>query len=231
MNESGLDTVRGADLNPYSEMEKRRQFGYQISMDYFMERISRMNRVFEIGDQDTLTDLGEDRLKQLHTILSDEVDELSDILSKVSPEERMVELADFLADIVVYATSEAKRWGIPLAGVLHLVMDSQDTKLVDGMPIKCKDTGKFLKGPRYKPPEELIRQYLFGGESRELNPVVGIPGVILVTEKRLGFDGVVRETDHGRCDSCQTQINDELLKRLKAKSWKGPCAGCSKVLG
>lgn len=69
-------------------------------------------------------------------------------------------LADVLGDLVVYAFSEALRWGIPLIDVLHLIMDSQDSKLVDGKPLMSEDGSKFIKGPNFEPPEPKIRALL-----------------------------------------------------------------------
>jgi hypothetical protein len=74
-------------------------------------------------------------------------------------EHRLVSLADFLADIIVYATSEARRWGIPIEQVLDCIMDSQESKLVDNKPLK-DERDKFVKGPNYRRPEPMIAQVL-----------------------------------------------------------------------
>lgn len=129
-------------------------------MNSFMERIDRMNRVFKIGFNERPTDLGPVRVRSFYDILSDEVDELLEAC-KSSREDAMVAYADCLADIIVYCTSEARRWGIPIVPILHAVMDSQDSKLVDGEPIYNEEGTKFTKGKDYIPPEPRIREILF----------------------------------------------------------------------
>lgn len=69
-------------------------------------------------------------------------------------------LADCFADLQVYLKSEAQRWGIPLDDITHLVLDSQDSKLVDGKPLMAPDNSKFIKGPDYQPPEKKIAEKL-----------------------------------------------------------------------
>lgn len=72
----------------------------------------------------------------------------------------LTSLADTLGDLVVYAFSEATRWGIPLPEVLQIIMQSQASKLVDGKPIKSADGAKFEKGPNFQPPEPAIAKLL-----------------------------------------------------------------------
>jgi hypothetical protein len=77
-------------------------------------------------------------------------------------------MADLLGDIVVYAFSEAQRWGIPLwpGGiplwpVLAAIMESKFSKLgADGQPIYDEALDKVLKGPNFKPPEPAIREII-----------------------------------------------------------------------
>jgi predicted HAD superfamily Cof-like phosphohydrolase len=84
----------------------------------------------------------------------------------------MVQMADLLADVVVYCRSEALKFGIPLEEVLDIVMDSNESKLgADGKPI-YDENKKFLKGPNYWKPEEKIKQLLLakaGGEIKQGN--------------------------------------------------------------
>lgn len=130
-------------------------------MNNFMERIDRLNRVFKTGFNEKPTDLGAGRVRDFYAILSDEIEEL--LSSTVDGSTDLVALADCLADIIVYCTSEARRWGIPLVPILHAVMDSQDSKLdSQGEPIYNKEGTKFIKGSNYQPPEENIRNILFG---------------------------------------------------------------------
>lgn len=72
----------------------------------------------------------------------------------------LTELADWLGDIVVYCTSEAARFGIPMSEVLTIIMESNFSKLgEDGKPIH-DPRGKVGKGPNYWKPEPRIRELL-----------------------------------------------------------------------
>lgn len=124
----------------------------------FLGRIRLMNETFELESNDKPTDLGPARLSLFIKTLKEEVQELHDCNDEANID--LVSLSDVLADLVVYIFSEARRWGIPLLEVLHLVMDSQDSKLVDGKPLKSPDNAKFIKGPNYVPPEPQIAQLL-----------------------------------------------------------------------
>ena len=119
-----------------------------------------MNDTFEIESNSMPTDLGADRLHKFGSILSEELLELGTIATDPNAGvDRLVELADLLADIIVYCTSESLRWGIPILKVLDAVMRSQASKLVNGKPIK-DDRQKFMKGPDYQPPEQMIREII-----------------------------------------------------------------------
>lgn len=127
------------------------------------ERIKEMNDRYELESNDVPTCLGFTRLDAFRSILVEECSELNDIrrfIRHEPPIDSLTDLADFLADIVVYCFSEARRWGIPLDEVIQIVMDSNESKLdVDGKPIK-DERGKFLKGPNYWRPEPKIRALL-----------------------------------------------------------------------
>ena len=126
----------------------------------FVERIQKMNRTFKLPANIKPTDQGQPRLNDFRRVLKDELDETRDVYQRPGGPPDMVALADCLGDLVVYIFSEACRWGIPLIDVLHLIMDSQDSKLVDGQPLMAEDGSKFIKGPNYAPPEENIRRLL-----------------------------------------------------------------------
>lgn len=127
----------------------------------FIQRISDMNRTFEVPTNNKPTDLGPDRIYKFHKVLRDEVDELLLAAPKYNGDSSdLVAYADCLGDIVVYVFSEAERWGIPLVQVLHAILDSQDSKLVDGKPLWAPDKSKFIKGPNYLPPENKIKEIL-----------------------------------------------------------------------
>jgi hypothetical protein len=118
-----------------------------------------MNETFQLPSNNTPTDQGLKRLQQFHKVLSDELDELKLVYNSDNKPD-MVALADCLGDLTVYIFSEACRWGIPLVDVLHLIMNSQDSKLVDGKPLMAEDGSKFIKGPNYQPPEDAIQKLL-----------------------------------------------------------------------
>lgn len=133
----------------------------------FLARIRRMNTIFELEVNDKPTDLGEDRLNKFYKVIWAELNELGECTELAQDENdndvyptNLVALADVLGDLIVYITSEAQRWGIPILAVLHAIMDSQDSKLVDGKPLKAPDNSKFIKGPNFIPPETRIKEIL-----------------------------------------------------------------------
>ena len=149
------------------------------SMNSFMRLIYLMHMIYELPihhSPDRSMNLPE-QLQNFNTILTDEILEIDDII--LNPEhaadiqtnmsagnidevvlDAHVALADLLADVVVYCFSESFKHGIDLPAILHIVMVSNFSKLgEDGQPIK-DDTGKFLKGPNYEPPEDAIKQFL-----------------------------------------------------------------------
>lgn len=96
----------------------------------------------------------------------DEVLEIDDIVEQISRGDRdivvNVAIANLLGDVVVYCSSEAMKYGIPLEEVLDIIMDSNESKLgADGKPI-YDENGKFLKGPYYWKPEARIQELLEG---------------------------------------------------------------------
>lgn len=118
----------------------------------FLARIRRMNEVMGLPVNDVPTNLGEKRLDDFYNILMEEIHEIHDC-------KNLVDVADVLGDLIVFIASEAQKWGIPLIPVLHAIMDSQDTKLVDGKAT-YDERGKFLKGPNFLPPEDRIKEIL-----------------------------------------------------------------------
>ena len=149
------------------------------TMDTFLRLIATMNRTYNLPMNRVPSkdmDLPE-QLQNFKKILSDEIAEIDDIIinnehasdiqAKMAAgnlDEIVLDahtaLADLLADIVVYCFSEALKHGIYLPAVLHNVMVSNFSKLGEGgQPLK-DETGKFLKGPNYFPPEPAIRELL-----------------------------------------------------------------------
>lgn len=118
-----------------------------------------MNETFELPSNDTPTDLGVLRLYEIESVLHEELCEIRKARESESVD-RLVHLADLLGDLKVFIESEARRWGIPLLSVFHIIMDSQESKLVNGKPLKSPDGSKFIKGPNYLPPEDRIRELI-----------------------------------------------------------------------
>jgi predicted HAD superfamily Cof-like phosphohydrolase len=131
-------------------------------------RITLMNNTFELPCNLVPTDQGTLRLYEFESVLHEELSELKQ--ARQLPEgstDRFVAVADLLGDILVYTLSEACRWGIPIEKVFHAIMDSQDSKLVNGKPLKSPDGSKFIKGPDYQPPEPLIRSLIIRAQTPE----------------------------------------------------------------
>ena len=149
------------------------------TMDTFLQLIATMNRTYNLPMNRVPSkdmDLPE-QLQNFKKILSDEIAEIDDIIinnehaSDIQAKmaagnldeivlDAYTALADLLADIVVYCFSESLKHGIYLPAVLHNVMVSNFSKLGEnGQPIK-DETGKFLKGPNYFPPEPAIKELL-----------------------------------------------------------------------
>lgn len=128
----------------------------------FFERIKSFNDMYRMpatsGDPAGMLN----RLGQFVSMLQDEFNEHVEVeqhLREFDTEAARVALADWLGDMIVYCASEAKRWGIPIEGVLDVIMDSNESKLdADGQPIFVN--GKLQKGPGYWKPEPRIKQLL-----------------------------------------------------------------------
>lgn len=136
----------------------------------FKSQIVAMNTMYKLPMSDTpvIPHDAADRLAKFKRTLSDEVNEIDDIIADARAQgadfktdlDLLVEIADLFADITVYCRSEALKYGIPLEEVLDIVMASNESKLgADGKPIYNED-GKFLKGPNYWKPEPTIRALL-----------------------------------------------------------------------
>lgn len=100
------------------------------------------------------------RIRGFIKTVEDELSEGFDILEKReaggSDLEMLTDLADYYGDIVVYALSEAAKWGIPSEKVLQAIMESNfSKKQADGSTLKDAH-GKVIKGPNFQPPEPAI---------------------------------------------------------------------------
>jgi predicted HAD superfamily Cof-like phosphohydrolase len=126
------------------------------------------------------------RLENFREVLQEEVDEVDEIIRKYreissgmnndvdkvySNEEAsgmtfdqklsiQTDLADWLGDMMVYITSESRKYGFDMEKTLGIIMDSNFSKLdADGEPI-YDERGKVQKGPNYWKPEEKISEML-----------------------------------------------------------------------
>lgn len=75
----------------------------------------------------------------------------------------LTDMADWLADIVVYCYSESAKYGIPLDKVLDIIMDSNMSKVDAEGNCRYDENGKVIKnyeGCQYWKPEPKIRQLL-----------------------------------------------------------------------
>lgn len=132
----------------------------------FAKRIASMNAMYRLPANKTPTVPADvaDRLRKFKATLSDEINEIDEIVSLATggsnPLDVAVAIADLLGDVIVYCRSEALKYGVPLEAVLDIIMDSNESKLgPDGNPI-YDTNGKFLKGPNYWKPEPKIRDLL-----------------------------------------------------------------------
>lgn len=163
----------------------------------FLQDISGMNATYKLAPVQSLAEMVA-RIPQLEDILNKEVTEIDDVFAATSTEgyEGMeqeiasnvrVMMADLLADLIVYCTSEAARWNIPIAEVLLIVMMSNTSKLgADGQPIINSTNGKFEKGPNYWKPEPYIRAYLEGKDIRFERTQDGVVTATIVGEAPKG---------------------------------------------
>ncbi len=110
---------------------------------------------------------GIERLAQFVTIFTEELAEVNSIFVKMAKAnteaeklEVLTDLSDWLGDLVVYCSSEAGRWGLPMEKILETIMQSNFSKLgADGKPI-YDDRGKVEKGPNYWKPEPKLKAIL-----------------------------------------------------------------------
>ena len=125
-----------------------------------MDKIRRMNQMYDLPISEVPIPASLTKLLNFQSILTEETKEIGDVLTIRDEIDRIVALADLLADIIVYCKSEALKFGIPIDEVFDIVMESNFSKLgADGLPIK-DERGKFLKGPNYWKPEPKIKELI-----------------------------------------------------------------------
>lgn len=135
-------------------------------MSHVFNRIEQFNAMYGLPCPYRPTMPTLERVRRFKEILQDELEEVDDIITALetgpqSDAEVLTMMADWLGDIIVYASSEAVKHGIPIVDVLHIIMDSNASKLgADGKAI-IKD-GKVQKGPGYWKPEPKIKELLLG---------------------------------------------------------------------
>jgi predicted HAD superfamily Cof-like phosphohydrolase len=132
------------------------------STDKFLAKIKKFNDMYGVESNDRPTNLGTARLAAFKSILAEELAEADDVAATLNknPKEGLVELSDLLGDLIVYCASEMRRWGLPAAEILDVIMESNFSKLgADGKPIK-DERGKIMKGPGYWKPEPKISELL-----------------------------------------------------------------------
>ncbi len=137
-------------------------------MSDFAKDIEKFNGIYKLPvNKVPTTDIGVplvDRLKAFKDILMEEVHEIDEIIdahgSGKAELEVLTMLADLLGDVQVYCASEMAKFGLPLNGVLAIIMQSNFSKLgADGKPI-YDERGKVMKGPNYWKPEPKIAALL-----------------------------------------------------------------------
>ncbi len=156
---------------------------YLNSFQCIVSRVHAMGVTFEVPMNDTPTDVGHQRIEGFINNLAGpdgEVWELRTAVSKYPEEDGyavdLTVIADTLGDIIVYCLSEANRWGIPIVEVLHAILDSQNSKLVDGKPLWNENRTKFIKGPHYVAPEPKIKEII--EQHKLVNKIISCAGDI-----------------------------------------------------
>lgn len=111
------------------------------------------------------------RLERFRDTLLDEIKEIDACIAlakaleaspdrQADPVDLLTAVADVTGDVIVFCTSEQRKFGIPSASVMNIIMDSNMSKLYPDGSARYDDNGKFLKGPNYWKPEPKIRQLL-----------------------------------------------------------------------
>ncbi len=116
-------------------------------------------------------------LKLRWDLIVEEFEELDTALMMPDTRERIIQVADALADLQYVINGAAIAWGIDLGAVFESVHTSNMTKTADNK----RADGKLLKGPDYQPPlieqalqesANLIKQHGFGDDSFWDTPTV-----------------------------------------------------------
>jgi len=127
---------------------------------HFVSDIIKFNKMYRLPVETTPT-LKNERLLAFKSVLAEELDEVDEIID-AKEEEKLVMIADWLGDMIVYITSEAVKYGIDIEKALDIIMQSNFSKLdANGNPI-YDERGKVLKGPNYWKPEPKLKDMING---------------------------------------------------------------------
>ncbi len=128
------------------------------------EDVKKFNEMYGLECNEKVTYLGEEQFKNFQSIIQEEIEEGHEILELMQEwdgKEAMIAMADWLGDLIVYCSTQARQCGIDLGPVVKIIMESNFSKLgKDGKPIK-DERGKIEKGPFFEPPEAKISAFLF----------------------------------------------------------------------
>lgn len=136
----------------------------------FRGDIQKFNTMYRLplATYPTFSELGEtvdSRLVKFRKTILKEIDECDLILKMPdnNPQlaiDKMVEIADWLGDIQVYAASEMAKFGLDNDDVLEIIMRSNFSKQNPDGSTTYDEDGKVQKGPNYYKPEPEIREYI-----------------------------------------------------------------------
>lgn len=126
----------------------------------FWDQVDCFNAIYKLNAAPSPRAATDEELLHFKSILLEEIEECDDILKLQEPLDRLVALADWLADIVVYCSTKARLHGLPMPKILNAIMQSNFSKLGDdGLPI-YDHRKKVIKGPNFSPPEPAIKKLL-----------------------------------------------------------------------
>lgn len=152
-------------------MERESNMEKQLNFDFFQD-IEKFNEMYGLYHSDVPIIVWT-RMAKFMNIIGDEMKEGMEILKYIDGVQScpgldlekegldtLVKISDWLGDLIVYCTSEARRYGIPIEDVLKIIMESNFSKLgADGKPI-IDERGYVVKGPGYYRPETKLRELL-----------------------------------------------------------------------
>jgi len=141
-----------------------------IQKQSIQEIIISFNKMYKLPINNKPTVPEKERLNHFLKILREEVKEGEDIIEKLDAlgddmeddqkADIIADVSDWLGDMIWYIRSEAVKYGIDMDKTLHIIKDSNASKLDEnGKPI-YDNRGKVMKGPNYWPPEPKIKEFI-----------------------------------------------------------------------